>query len=94
MTMTDKTLWEDPPDAKGQTGRYVEFLSACRTKPGTWAKFPAPVNNSNAGNIRRGLTKGSAPAGSFDATTRAQADPNVGGPGDSWLYVRFIGEPS
>lgn len=71
--------WEDPPDlalARARTpGRYVDFAFALKESPGRWARLPDDSPRTEKGaqnaaqNIRRGVTAGFKPAGTFEAVS-------------------------
>lgn len=85
--------WEEPPQEAilrsraGSGAKHLDFAMALRKHPNRWAVLPqefekAQQAQSNAQNIRRGVTKAFAPKGSFESV--------CDGPK---IYVRFVGEP-
>jgi hypothetical protein len=82
--------WEVPPPAKGRNypkGVYVDIAKALRQNPGKWAIVRHDGQGNLAVFIRQGKVKGFAPAGSFEAVSRA----NGLGRNHATVYARFVG---
>jgi hypothetical protein len=82
--------WEEPPPAKSRAypkGVYVDIAKALRQNPGKWAIVRRDGQGNLAIFIRRGQVKGFAPAGSFEAVSRA----NGLGRGHATIYARYVG---
>ncbi len=81
-------IWEDPPGAYSRGNKYRELLDQIRQQPGRWARLDGGGKSKTstvAANIKRGVTAGSAPAGSFEAVSRTVD-------GKSSVYVRYVGD--
>jgi len=94
MTMERNTVeeieWEEPPTAKGRNypkGVYVHIAKALRQNPGKWAIVRQDGQGNLAVYIRQGKVKGFAPAGSFEAVSRA----NGLGRNHATVYARYVG---
>ena len=82
--------WQAPPPAKGYSharGVYVAVADALRKRSGQWAIVSEDSQGNLAVYIRAGKVQGFAPAGSFEAVSRA----NGLGRGRATVYARFIG---
>ena len=84
--------WEEPPahahfvGSGKRPGRYVEWALALRQHPGKWAVLPGDNKtkasaDGTAQNIRRGVTKGFAPKGSYETAVDGTK-----------IWVRYVGK--
>ena len=74
-----------PPKQSSNGGAWAGVAEKLRDRPGEWA-FVGRVSPSTSTQIKRGLLRGFAPAGDFEAVTRNQAD------GKADVYARYVGE--
>jgi len=82
--------FREPPRAKGGRAALMdhgEVAAALRAHPGEWALI-ATASSDLAQSVKHARRKAYAPAGSFEATTRARSD------GRFDVYARFVGEVS
>lgn len=85
-------LPERAPKGARRSRKWEKVAEDLRARPGEWALVDPSSRRSVTTQIKQGLLKSFAPAGSFDATTR-------GGDGSSrsvrvQLYARYVGEVS
>ena len=86
----EEIQWKEPPPAKTvkhPTGTYVAVADTLRKNPGKWAIVKEDSQGNLAVFIRAGKVQGFAPAGAFEAVSRA----NGLGRGRATVYARFVG---
>lgn len=66
--------FQDPPQDRRIATQWDEIFEELRKNPGKWALIKEGMNSpATAGNLRRGVYKGSTP-GEFEATTRSREE--------------------
>ena len=84
---TLEVRWQDPPsNLRGTRGKHVPVAEMLRKHPGRWALVTTVRSKAYATLIRTAKFACYAPAGSFEATSRKNAD------GMFDIYARYVGE--
>ena len=85
----DTVKWDNPPDTKGNrsgTKRWEAIAKELRSNPEQWAVVAENVSSATAYLIRTGKYLAFQPAGTFEATTRGNANGRA-----AQIYARYVG---